>query len=60
MSELEQDYLVELFNLDICKAAEFLSQIVNQEIILSVPAVEYITLENLNSKIAEHKDICSV
>jgi len=60
LTELEQDYLVELFNLGIGKAADSLSQIVNQEIILSVPAVEYITIADLNKKMGEHKDICSV
>lgn len=60
LSELEQDYLVELFNIGIGKAANSLSQIVNQEIVLSVPAVEYITVADLNTKMGEHKDICSV
>ncbi|PAJ75269.1 hypothetical protein CJF42_06370 [Pseudoalteromonas sp. NBT06-2] len=60
LTELEQDYLVELFNIGIGKAADSLSQIVNQEIILSVPTVEYITIDDLNKKMAEHQDICSV
>lgn len=60
LTELEQDYLVELFNIGIGKAADSLSQIVNQEIILSVPTVEYITIDDLNKKMVEHQDICSV
>jgi len=60
LNELEQDYLVEVFNIGIGKAADSLSQIVNQEIILSVPDVEFITISDLSEKMGEHKDICSV
>ncbi|SFC72402.1 chemotaxis protein CheC [Pseudoalteromonas denitrificans] len=60
LNDLEQDFLVELFNLGIGKAADSLSQIVNQEILLSVPDVEYISLETLNEKMGGHKEICSV
>ena len=41
LSDLEHDLLKELFNLGVGKAASSLSQMVSQEIVLSVPTVEF-------------------
>lgn len=58
LTELEQDLLLELFNIGVGRAADSLSQMVNQEVVLSVPDVELITIERLSTKLGSQKISC--
>ncbi|MEM0911761.1 MAG: chemotaxis protein CheC [Pseudomonadota bacterium] len=60
LSELEHDLLSELFNLGVGKAASSLSEMVNQEVILSVPIVEFRNRAGLVQKLGTNQTICSV
>lgn len=60
MSELEHDLLSEMFNLGVGRAAASLSEMVHQEIILSVPVVEFRTREGLAEELGKNHPICSV
>ncbi|MDP5212634.1 chemotaxis protein CheC [Pseudoalteromonas tunicata] len=60
LDELEHDLLVELFNIGVGRAADSLSQIVNQEIKLSVPDIEHISVNQLAIKLGNGQEICSV
>jgi len=60
LSEMQYDLLKELFNLGVGGAADSLSQLVNQEIILSVPEVLFETPTELAHRIGEKRDIFSV
>ncbi len=46
-SELQQDAIVELVNMGIGKAAEALSQIIHDEVLLSVPNIEFVDYDKL-------------
>lgn len=46
-TELQRDAIIELVNMGIGKAAESLSQIIQDEVILSVPSVEFVDDDNL-------------
>lgn len=59
-SELEEDFLLEIFNIGVGRAASSLSQMVQQEIILSVPKVEMITLSQLADTIGTEQQISVV
>lgn len=60
LSELELDLLTEMFNLGVGKAAASLSSMVKQEIELSVPHIEFITVKELSEKLGTTSTICSV
>jgi chemotaxis protein CheC len=60
LSELEEDLLTELFNLGVGNAAASLSEMVKQEITLSVPKIEFLSIEQLAYKLGGEKSICSV
>ncbi len=47
LSELETDLLGELFNVGVGKAADSLSKMVNQEVSLSVPSVEFRSISDM-------------
>ena len=60
LTELEHDLLVELFNIGVGRAADSLSQIVSQEIELSVPYIEHVSVIELSERLDQGEDICSV
>ncbi len=59
-SELEQDLLAEMFNVGVGQAAASLSKMVKQEVLLSVPRVEFVSHENLSIYIDQKKKIAGV
>jgi len=60
LTELEQDLIGELFNLGVGQAAASLSEMVQQEVKLSVPSVEFISVAELSDHLGENQTICSV
>ncbi len=60
LDELESDLLAELFNIGVGKAADSLSRMVNQEVLLSVPFVEFRSLESMADYLGGESVICSV
>lgn len=50
-NELGEDILKEIFNISVGQSADMLSEIVGRKIILDVPSVEIIDLENTNKEI---------
>ena len=63
LSELQRDALVEIFNIGVGHAASSMSQIVGEEIILSVPIVELLHSNNLMeviSAIIQNPRVCAV
>ncbi|MBT5228966.1 MAG: chemotaxis protein CheC [Methylococcales bacterium] len=60
LAELEEDLLGELFNIGVGQAADALSSMVEQEIKLSVPEVDFITVTELAHYLGEEDSICSV
>jgi len=60
LSELEEDLLTELFNLGVGNAASSLSEMVKQEIKLSVPAIEFLSIDQLADRLGGENSICSV
>jgi len=60
LSEMQYDLLKELFNLGVGGAADSLSQLVNQEIILSVPEVLFETPLELANRLGKEQNIFSV
>lgn len=59
-NELELDLLSEMFNLGVGKAASSLSQMVKQEVKLSIPTVEFVSAEDVSKLLGIEQDICSV
>ncbi len=59
-SELQHDLLTELFNLGVGRAADSLSQLVNQEVLLTVPSVIFENREQLADRLGGKQDIISV
>jgi len=59
-SEMQYDLLKELFNLGIGSAASSLSELVNQEVILSVPDIIFETPEELANRLGHDQNIFSV
>jgi len=47
--ELESDLLAELFNIGVGRAADSLSRMVNQEVKISVPSVEFRSVKKWQS-----------
>jgi len=60
LSELELDMLTEMFNLGVGKAAASLSTMVKQEIVLSVPKIEFLSVAQLANELGSDNTICSV
>ncbi|MFK5986482.1 MAG: chemotaxis protein CheC [Pseudomonadota bacterium] len=60
LSELEEDLLSELFNVGVGRAANSLSQMVNQEVLLSVPEVKFVSVHEMFKKIGNKEKICGV
>ncbi len=60
LSELEMDLLTEIFNLGVGNAAASLSIMVKQEISLSVPYIEFLSIRELTNKLGPDTNICSV
>ncbi len=60
LTELESDLLAELFNIGVGRAADALSQMVNQEILLSVPSIEFMTTNEMTIKIGKSEKICGI
>ena len=60
LAELEQDLLTELFDVGVGKAAASLSSMVKQEIKLSIPEIEFLTIDNLAKKVSFEDSLCSV
>lgn len=60
LTELEFDLLSELFNLGVGKAAASLSKMVKQEVKLSVPELEFMTVAMLANQYSNDQTICSV
>jgi len=60
LSEMQYDLLKELFNLGIGSAASSLSELVNQEVILSVPDIIFETPEELANRLGPDQSIFSV
>ncbi len=57
---MQYDLLKELFNLGIGSAANSLSQLVNQEVILSVPEIIFETPEQLANRLGPDQNVFSV
>lgn len=57
LNELEQDAITEMFNIGICKAASSLSEMVQKEVLLSVPQLSIATIaqakENISDSLGE-------
>ncbi len=60
LDALESDLLAELFNIGVGKAADSLSRMVNQEVKLSVPAVEFRALRDMADYLGSESEICSI
>jgi len=60
LTELELDMLTEMFNLGVGKAASSLSTMVKQEIKLSVPKIEFLSVVELADELGSDSTICSV
>lgn len=60
LTPIEHDFLCEMFNLGVGKAASSLSKMVNQEVHLSVPIVELRTRQEMAAELGQGVPICSV
>ncbi len=60
LDELETDLLAELFNIGVGRAADSLSRMVNQEVKLSVPSVEFRSVNDMTQFLGGDNTICSV
>lgn len=60
LNEFEHDLLTELFNIGVGRAADSLSQMLNQEIGLSVPEISFCTLSDLLSDFDSNENIISI
>ncbi|MBT7044833.1 MAG: chemotaxis protein CheC [Gammaproteobacteria bacterium] len=60
LTELEADLLAELFNIGVGRAADSLSRMVNQEVKLSVPSVEFRSVREMADYLGGDNIICSV
>jgi chemotaxis protein CheC len=55
LTELEQDALTEVVNIGVSRAAASLRKMVGKQVLLSVPAVEIVTLERAATLLAERE-----
>lgn len=53
LNELQQDMLTELFNLGMGNAAAALSEMVSEEVLLSVPEVKFLEIDELSKMLSE-------
>ncbi|MDZ4724986.1 MAG: chemotaxis protein CheC [Leptospira sp.] len=61
LTELEEDALGELFNISLGGAAKLLSEMISNEILLTVPSLKIISIEDaLKLESLANKDICSI
>jgi len=63
LSELENDALVEIFNIGVGHAAAAMSEIVNEEVIMSVPSITFLNRADAAALLGSKKDgerICGV
>lgn len=61
LTDLEQDTLAELFNIGVGQAAASLSEMTQQEVLLSIPAVTLMGSNELPAKLNEEDDhLCSI
>ena len=60
LSEMQYDLLKELFNLGVGNAASSLSQLVNQEVVLSVPNLIFETRDALSQRLGVDERVISV
>jgi len=60
LSEMEHDLLTELFNIGIGGAANSLSQLVNQEIVLSVPSLQFKTSSQVIDQLGKNKKLFAI
>ena len=56
LSEIQLDALTEVFNVGAGRAALSLSEIVGEEVMLSVPSIEVLKAEDVNSRVLTLKD----
>ncbi len=55
-SELQKDAVIELINMGIGRAADALAQMINEEVQLSVPNVEFINYSELSAHLSSIDD----
>jgi chemotaxis protein CheC len=55
LTELEHDALVELFNIGVGQAASAMSEIVNETVTMSVPAISFLTRASASTTAAPSK-----
>lgn len=60
LTDLEADFLAELFNIGVGRAADSLSRMVDQEVKLSVPSVEFRSVHEMADYLGGDNIICSV
>ena len=63
LSELENDALVEIFNIGVGHAAAAMSEIVNEEVTMSVPSITFLNRADAAALLGSKKDgerICGV
>ncbi len=61
LTDLERDALAEIFNISLGAAASLLSEMISDEILLSVPSLKLITTEQLNEvEDLTDQDICAI
>ena len=64
LTELQHDALVEIFNIGVGHAAASMSEIVNEEVTMSVPSISFLSREDaaalLGDKDADNNRICGV
>lgn len=60
LTALEHDLLTEMLNVGVGRAADSLSKIVNHEVLLSVPMVEFKTRSELAAELGNESTICSI
>ncbi len=60
LTEIEADLLAELFNIGVGRAADSLSRMVDQEVSLSVPSVEFRSVREMADYLGGDNIICSV
>ncbi len=60
LNELETDLLTELFNIGIGRAANSLSQLVKQEVKLTVPNVKFVSLQEMTNHLGMDELSCGV
>jgi len=60
LHDLELDLLTELFNIGVSQAATSLSQMVQQEILLCVPRVEFSTPQELAQRLGQQQSVIAI